>query len=332
VLNDSDLMKVQAATSDLSRAVTLVVHTEGTADPFEKNLLNIARQVAGVSLDLVRLEESVEPVEPGKPSITLAAERARNIHYLAAPEGPELEPFLAALAWLGEAKALPDSQALGSINKIGAPAELLVLIAAECPHCPSLVRKTLAMAVRQPLIRLVIADAIRFEDLALKYKVRSTPTLIVNQNSTLVGDVDEETIVRHLLGSDDAASLTEVLESMIAAGRAEDAGRLMVRRHHPDAILPLYLSSHFPLRLGALVAMEEALEQDPRSLDRIVEDLMELLFHEDKGLRGDTAALFGKIGDPRAIPSLRRAAQDPDPDVREAVEEALELLKPSQKL
>ena len=331
MLNDTDLMNVQSSTSGLSRAVTLVVHSEGTADPFEKNLLNTARQIAGVSSDLVRLEESPQPVESGKPSITLASERTRNIHYLAAPEGLELDPFLDAIWWLGEAKALPGSQALRSLDHMTAPADLLVLIAATCPNCPSLVRKVLAMAVRQPLIRLIIADVVRFEDLALRYKVRSTPTLIVNQTATFVGDVEEETIVRHLLGSNDPSSLTAVLESMIAAGRAEDAGVLMVSRRHPHAILPLYRSSHFPLRVGALVAMEEALEQDPRGLDPLVEDLMELLVHEDKGLRGDTAALLGKIGDPRAIPALRRAAQDTDSDVREAAEEALELLERSQK-
>jgi len=327
VLADRELMSVQEATRDLSQAVTLVIHAATPVDPFEKNLLNVARQVAGVSSDLVTLEESSEPVLPGKPSITLASERAKNIHYLAVPEGFELDPFLDAIAWLGGGKVLPDAPALKPLDQMTSSAELLVLIAAACPHCPTLVRKVLALAVRQPLIRVIVANAVRFEDLALRYKVKSTPTLIINEASTLVGNEEEEEIVRHLVGSGEASSLTEVLESMITAGRAEDAARLMIGRRQPHAILPLYRSTHFPLRVGALVAMEEALDQDSRSLDGIVEDLMELLVQEDKGLKGATVALLGKIGDSRAIPGLRVAAQDSDPDVREAAEEALGLLK-----
>ena len=114
---------------------------------------------------------------------------------------------------------------------------------------------------------------------------------------------------------------------MIQAGRAEDAGDLLCREGKPEAIVPIYVSPEFSLRMGALVAMEEALEKDPRSLDPIVDELTELLSHQDAPLRGDTAELLGKIGNRQALPALRKAADDPDPDVRDAVEEALEALE-----
>jgi HEAT repeat protein len=79
--------------------------------------------------------------------------------------------------------------------------------------------------------------------------------------------------------------------------------------------------------MGALVALEEALDKNPRILDPIVDDLTSLLFQEEAALRGDTAALLGKIGNPAAIPALRKAVEDQDPDVREAAEEALQSLE-----
>ncbi len=54
---------------------------------------------------------------------------------------------------------------------------------------------------------------------------------------------------------------------------------------------------------------------------------MLLLSQDDVALRGDTAELLGKIGNPIAIPALKKTAEDPDPDVREAAEEALEALE-----
>jgi HEAT repeat protein len=102
---------------------------------------------------------------------------------------------------------------------------------------------------------------------------------------------------------------------------------LLCCENRPDAILPIYLSKEFSVRMGALVTMDEALEMDPRILDPLVDDLVLLLSQDEVALRGDTAELLGKIGNPSAIPALKKAAEDPDPDVREAVEEALEVLE-----
>jgi hypothetical protein len=327
VLSDNDLMKVQQASHTMSRPVSILVNSAGTNDPFEKNLLNVARQVAGVSSDFVSMEDGTEAVLAGKPSLTLSSPNGGNISYAAVPEGLELAPFLDALMWLGQARTLPPSDALESLGKMSSSADVLVLIAPVCPHCPSVVRTILSMAVRQPLIKVTVADAVQFPDLADRYKVKSTPTVIINDRATLVGELTEEQILDHLLPSEDVGALTKALSSMIQAGRAEDAGALLCRERKPEAIVPIYVSPEFSSRMGALVAMEEALERDPRSLDPIVDELTGLLFHQDAPLRGDTAELLGKIGNQKAVPALRKAADDPDPDVREAVEEALEALE-----
>ncbi len=78
--------------------------------------------------------------------------------------------------------------------------------------------------------------------------------------------------------------------------------------------------------MGALVAIEEALGVNPRIMDPIVSDLIALLSQDGIALRGDTAELLGKIGNPAAEPALRNATEDADPDVREAAEEALTLV------
>ena len=170
-------------------------------------------------------------------------------------------------------------------------------------------------------------DAVQFEDLAQRYKVKSTPTTIINDGLTLIGRLTAEELAEHLLRSVESSSLPSILESMIKAGRAEDAAELLCSGDRPEAILPIYLSKEFSVRMGALVALEEALRKNPRILDPIVDDLTALLFQEEVALRGDTAELLGKIGNPAAIPALRKAAEDLDPDVREAAEEALQLLE-----
>ncbi len=328
MLSDQDLMNVQAVGSQLSTPVTIYVN-RGAGDEglFEANLLNIARQISGVSMNRIKIEEGGDSLLPGKPSLTPTNGQLRNVHYFAAPEGPELAPFLDLLLWMGSETGPPRHSATKSIGKLATPYHVMVLIAPSCPHCPQVVRAALSLAVRESSITVSIVDALEFEGLAQRYKVKSTPTTIINDGFTLIGRLSKEELAGHLQKLAENNSLTPILESMIKSGRAEDAAELLCAREQPQAVLPIYLSKEFSVRMGALVTLEDALERNPRVLDAIVEDLTPLLFQEEVSLRGDTAELLGKIGNPAAIPALRKAAEDPDPDVREAAQEALQILE-----
>ncbi len=319
-------MQVQEAVNVMSTPVSLVLYRTGDGSAFEANLANIAAQVSGVSMGQVRMDESLEPVLPGKASLTLSAGQQRNVHYFSAPEEHEFEPFCNALRWLGTADKPLTSDLRDKLNRLTEPVDLVVLVASACNICPDVVQAALAVAVVQPLITLTIIDALQFPDVTDRFKVKSVPTIIINATMTVVGRVDADGLVNALLSVQETESLTDDIASMINAGRAEDAAALLCSRRQPRAILPLYTSNEFATRLGALVTIDEALARDPRILDPVLDDLSRLLFHDDVGLRGDTADLLGRIGNPAAIPSLQEALNDPDPDVREAVEEALQLL------
>jgi len=326
VLSDEELIQVQAAAEAMTGPVTITVHRTGMDSPFETKLANIAAQISGVSMNRIELEESAEPILPGKPSLTLAGRLPANIHYLAAPEGHEFKTFLNALIWVGRAGESPDAHIHESLNSLTERSRIMVLIADSCTYCPHVVQSVVAMAVQQPLITALVVDAVQFGDLAERFKVKSVPTTIINDNRTVVGQVNINQLMEHLLSSQGPESLTVDLDSMIQSGRAEDAAALLCSRKEPRAILPLYISKEFSKRIGALVTFEEALAINPRILDPVLHDLVDLLSHEDVGLRGDTAQLLGKIGNSAAIPALKKTLHDPDPDVREAAAEALEAL------
>jgi hypothetical protein len=323
LLSDNDLMKVQKTTDKLIYPLKLLVNKSADDDMFQSNLVNVAVQISGVSMNRIGIEDWQSPVFPEKPSLTLARDYQQNIHYLAAPEAQELQPFLDGLLWLGgeESHHMPNIEDLNP-----GPAQIMVLMAHMCPHCPLAVRSALMLAVQKPELSVVIVDALQFIDLADMYKVKSTPTIVINDGYTVVGQVTPEGLVEHLRASL-KGSLTTVLDSMIKSGRAEDAAELLCKEGKPDAVLPMFLAKEFSTRMGALLTMEEALERNQRVLDPIIKDLIQLLTHEDIPLRGDTAGLLGKIGSPEAIPALEEATHDDDPDVREAAEEALQIIR-----
>jgi alkyl hydroperoxide reductase subunit AhpF len=327
VLSGDDLQRVQCAASQIAGPVTIFFSGTGSGDPFETNLLNIVRQISGVSLNRIKIEEAAHFVFPGKPSLTLSDGRRRNIHYLAAPEGTEFSPFLDAVLWLGKGASPASTGLFDALYNLTRSVDIVLLIAALCPHCPHTVRNALAVAIHCPAVNLTVVDALQFSDLASRFKVKSTPTLIIDEGLTLVGTISLEEMVSHIIKANEPTSLTTVLESMINAGRAEDAARLICSRRGAEAVIPLYRSQILATRIGALLAMEEALETDPKIFDSVIDQLVELLSLEDVSLRGDTAEFLGKVGNPLAIPALLRIADDPDPDVRDAVSEALELLQ-----
>lgn len=327
MLSDQDLMRVQAVSAGLRGTVLLLLNETGTDSPFEHNLVNIARQIDGVTLSQIKLEPGSGSVIVGKPSLTLSDGTGGNIHYFAAPEGPELSPFLDVVQWLGKSQPAPRFGMVEPLVRLNVPASLLILIAPACPHCPETVRAGLSLAVHNKAISLIVVDALHFSDFTERFKVKSTPTVIINDGLTLVGRIGVETLAEQLLKACSGDDLTSIIDSMIRAGRAEDAADLLCSQDRPDAILPIYLSKEFSVRMGALVTMEEALTRNPRVLDPLVEKLSDLLFSEEVGLRGDTAELLGKIGNREAVPHLLRASGDPDADVREAVEEALQALE-----
>jgi hypothetical protein len=81
------------------------------------------------------------------------------------------------------------------------------------------------------------------------------------------------------------------------------------------------------VRLGASALVESLLEEDAGKGGRIASALLPLLESDSPTVRGDAAWLLGVAGDPGALPGLRERVDDDNPDVREAVREALDLIE-----
>ncbi len=188
MLSDQDLMRVQEVAFSMAGPVTIEVNCSGEQTPFSHNLANVARQIAGVSGQKILWAEAEEPINAQEPSLSIVSDKGRNIHYLAAPEGHQLEPFLAAVSRLAQDPGIP-----GPIAQT--PAHLQVFVASMCPHCPQVVRSVLSLAVEDASLTVHVVDAVQFPDLAERYRVRSTPTTIVNETLTLVGAVSRVSLI-----------------------------------------------------------------------------------------------------------------------------------------
>jgi hypothetical protein len=282
-------------------------------DRFSKALAEVMQQLAqaaGPNLEIVPA-----PDPPDRyPSL-----RVKNIKYLAVPLDRELEPFLDVLLYFanGVELELPVSAR--------DPAHLDLLVAPTCPNCPTVVRACGQVAAVAPELTMTVIDVQFFTELA--GSCRSVPTLIIDGAHTVVGPISTPELVGLLEQRREPGFLATALASMLEAGRLSEIGPLLQSDDGATALATIMRDGSMQQKMGLMLAVEELLEAEPHGLDGAAKELIPLLSSEVPTVRGDVADLLGKIGTPGARDALSRLLEDDNPDVREAAEEALSLLR-----
>jgi alkyl hydroperoxide reductase subunit AhpF len=122
------------------------------------------------------------------------------IRYLAAPKGPEIQPFIQALFTFAGAPNYYEAAIKQNLNRIN-PATLKVMITNSCPYCPQVATITNLFALASGgKIRSIIIDINANPDIGQYYDAAGVPYTIINDQKTLVGMVGPNEIIRELIG------------------------------------------------------------------------------------------------------------------------------------
>lgn len=255
-----------------------------------------------------------------------AIEVRPGLRYRAIPEGPELGPFLEALAGDKTAEALPLA-ASGQAEYL--PVSLRLYIADRCPFCPAAVRSLLPFTGEGGEVAVTIVDAVRFPDDAAADGIRSVPALIFRDPAggdrfCWSGALNLPEILSVLATRDPAGLGAESMVGMIEAGDAAGLAALMLKR---EAIFPAFLDllthEKWPTRLGAMVVAETLAEERPELGASLVEPLWRVFPDADETIQGDILYLIGLVGDPGSLGRLVSVAEGSFPArVKEAAREA----------
>jgi len=283
----------------------------------------VARQIEAASGGALSVGQGDGSGLAALPCLTIVHRGRGTIHYQALPYGPEAPPFLEALLGPMDDSGIASGSWAERLPGLDRPAELMVFVGADCPHCPGAVRSVNRIALASPRISVSIVDVQVHASLAERFNVRSVPLTLLDGDLAMNGVVPPVDLVDRLLSTSDEHHGEDLLLSLVEQGRFQEvAGRL---RSGPgaDHFLTLWKGSTTSLRIGLMMAAEEALDSDRNGLDGLVAGLLPLLEAEDAVLRGDTADLLGRIGHRAAIDALRAMLDDTNPDVAEIASEAL---------
>jgi len=324
-LGELDDEKIREKLANSKGSLDVVLHpAAGEDSALEEPLTEVARQIERASGGALSVELGDGIGLVALPCLTIAHRGVGRIHYQALPHGPEGRPFAEAL--LGSTRNGPDpsEQWVERLAALARPVELLVFVGASCPHCPGAVRSANRLALASPMVTVSIVDVQAHANLAEHFNVRTVPLTILDGDLAVTGVVHSAELVDNILSRDDEGHGRDLLLSLVEQGRFGHAALRMGTAPGAADFVAIWKSSATSLRIGLMMAVETALEDDRAALDGLVDGLLPVLRHEDPALRGDTADLLGRIGHPAAADALRALVDDPNRDVAEIASEALE--------
>lgn len=279
--------KIALWNKNLNGPIRLKLHS--TSDPRSRDLKLFCTQL-GQWAPGVHISE-----EAGTDDSMPFIEMEGNVRYSAVPLGLELDPFLQALAAPTDS-AMPSElrERLAGIERL---VRIRLYVAQQCPTCPAVVRNVTLFPRSNPLIQLHIIDAALFPEAARSDAVQGVPTVILEGGFRWTGAARVEEIAEVLTSRDPGGLSTSALERMLAEGNASKVAQMiMAGGAVPSGFLDLLTEERFTVRLGAMAAMEEIIQQDPNLAATIAIPLWQRFERVTEPVQIDILYLLGETG------------------------------------
>ena len=300
--------------------IRLILTEDERSQTFKEFCNDLTRIVPKIKIKQEKDDESKPPVI-----------RVGNVGYQAIPTGKELEPFLSAL-FDGDGQTQNGPLSVHKkVHQIRVPALLKVYIMPHCPFCPAAVKQLLCLAAASESIKLTIIDGAFFPERAASDKIKSAPTVLLDDQFYWTGSIRIEEIVDMILNRDPSQLSASSLKAMFEEGKAvEVAGMMLDSGKIFSAFTELLVHKKWPVRLAAMVAFETIAEENRTLVHQTLPYLMDCFLTAEDTVKGDILYLLGKSGDKGMIPKLETVLNGPyGVDVKEAAQEALEALNPN---
>ena len=302
--------------------VKLTVRT-GPA-PQSDTLLAYARALAE-QLPAITVKHAPADLDTDPPALIVTD----RLHYLAAPQGPELAPFLETL--LNNGRRLPplSEETRRRLSALPVRARLEVFIAPHCPFCPATVSALLPLALASGPQHLSVIDGALFPDLAAARKIRTAPTVVLDDALRWTGKPAIDEIVAAMANREPSLLGADTLRGIIEDGMASTVAEMMVDHGSVfENLLPLLSHEKWPVRLGAMVVMESFQALRPDLAAEAPDRLWPLMETAADAVMGDLFHVIGETGDMRQAARLEALIGGGlPPELAEAAADALAAIR-----
>jgi HEAT repeat protein len=165
--------------------------------------------------------------------------------------------------------------------------------------------------------------------MAQSNQIRSVPTLLLDEQFRWTGSFRLEEVVEIMTNRDPAKLGSSSLERMLKEGNAAQLAEMMLDKEEMfPAFLDLLIHKKWPVRLGAMVAMEEITDRNPELAAQVIDPLWERFHQVEDPVKGDIIYILGESGDYKIAPRMEMILSgEYHAEVKEAAGEALEKIE-----
>jgi hypothetical protein len=321
MLTPQEETRIHRFNATLSKEVTVEVHLSEDSrsaefDQFCKRLVNIAPKIKTV-------------VNGGEPESLPAIRIGPRLRYHGIPTGRELDPFLEALAYLDTKPADLPQSIKAKFTGTSVPADIRVFVTPVCQFCPGVLRQILPLPFVVESVSLTVIDGVLFTDLAEKSKIRSVPTILLDNQFRWSGAVTLDELSQAIVHRDPAMLGGPTLERMILDGGAFDLAEMMLNQGKIfPAFIDLLADETLNVRLAAMVTAEELAAGDHELASQMIEPLQSRFQDAVDTVKGDILYVLGEIRSRKPLPILNDVINgNYDAEVKEAAQEAVEKIE-----
>jgi thioredoxin-like negative regulator of GroEL len=201
-----------------------------------------------------------------------------------------------------------------------------LLLSTHCPHCSSLLESLSTLVKSAELRHIHIINIEAAPEIAQKYAVRSVPWLKIG-DYILTGVQDIAALRQRIEWTKNKADLIGKFDLMLSNAQAyQVVESIQADNNQFDAIVQLLEdpATIMSSRIGIGVVMEEF--ADTKLLQSYRERLEKLLEAKEIRIRVDAAHYLSLTASRQAIVALKKHRNDDNADVREVIEDSIEVL------
>jgi hypothetical protein len=266
--------------------------------------------------------------ELGDPDEIPAIQVHNGLRYQAIPAGTEVGPFIEALQLKDRGTAQVEGTTAARLAEIDLPTHLVIYVSPQCKFCPGALHQLLPLLTLNPNMRLTVIDAMHFPELAENDSIQSVPTLILEDQFRWTGTFQLNEIIEMVVNRDPSVLGPASLEMMLKEGKAGQLAKMMLDKAEIfPAFYDLLIHAKWPVRLGAMVVMEEIIEKNPDLAIQTIKPLWQRFDQTDNRVKGDLVYILGQIAPKETTPLLASILKgEYEAEVKEAAREALEQL------
>ena len=320
MISNSEKKQIQTHLEKVNAPITIKLVR--TPDALSEKLREFCNELTHLNSDIRWIEVDSDGDEI--PAIELAT----NIHYAGVPSHNELAPFLTMLTASPDPPQLPVDMA-GRLKAVSMPAGVDLYVAPFCPHCPRLVEQLYPLAKAVPEIGLKIIDAEMFKDKSGAAGIKSVPTVIIDDVFRSTGQVELEEVLTFLEDRRPSSLGAAAMESMLKDGNASKLSQMMAAENQVfPALLTVLTHPKWPVRLGAMVVLEELAVLKPELANEVIDTLWEEFDQVPDQVKGDIVYLTGELDSPLSFERITGIKSGKHaPEVCEAAIDALQALQ-----